>query len=89
MIVFSILRLNRSSEVKNASTTPNSFWSSMGNPYSLLNFGGDTDKFDDYIESFGLYDELGNAWNMGFYPIPDYDFKKLSGSYAQKPRDDR
>jgi hypothetical protein len=60
-----------------------------GNLYSLLNFGGDTEEFDDYIESFGFYYELGNAWNMGFYQIPDYDFTKLSGSYAQKLRDDR
>jgi hypothetical protein len=60
-----------------------------GQLYAILNFGGDIDEFDDYIESFGFYYELGNAWNMGFYPIPDYNFAEPSGSYAQKLRDDR
>lgn len=60
-----------------------------GSLYTLLNFGGDTDEFDDYVESFGFYYELGNAWNMGFYPIPDYEFAKPNRSYAQKLRDNR
>ena len=50
---------------------------------------GDSEEFDDYIESFGYYNELGQAWNMGFYPIPGYDFTPLKGSYRQRLQDPR
>lgn len=60
-----------------------------GSLHTMLNYGGDTSEFDDYIESFGYYYELGHSWNMGFYPIPDYDFRPLVGSYSQKLRDPR
>jgi hypothetical protein len=58
-----------------------------GGLHSMLNFGGDTEEFDDYIASFGYYYEQGHSWNMGFYPIPDYDYSLLKGSYTQKLRD--
>jgi len=60
-----------------------------GGLHTMLNFGGDTEEFDDYIESFGYYYEQGHSWNMGFFPIPDYDYNSLKGSYAQKLRDPR
>jgi hypothetical protein len=60
-----------------------------GGLYTLLNYGCDTSEFDDYIESFGYYYELGHSWNLGFYPIPDYDFQVHTGSYSQKLRDTR
>ncbi|MDO3383142.1 HNH endonuclease [Gilvimarinus algae] len=60
-----------------------------GGLHTMLNFGGDTEEFDDYIESFGYYYEQGHSWNMGFYPIPDYDYTPLGGSYSQKLRDPR
>ncbi|ELB2105584.1 hypothetical protein ACGRPC_18730 [Vibrio diabolicus] len=60
-----------------------------GGLYSLLNFGCDTEEFDDYIESFGYYYEQAHSWNMGFYPIPDYDFTQRKGTYSSKLRDIR
>lgn len=60
-----------------------------GGLHTMLNFGGDTFEFDNYIESFGYYYEQGHSWNMGFYPIPDYDYTPVSGNYSQKLRDPR
>lgn len=60
-----------------------------GGLYTMLNYGGDTAEFDEYIESFGYFYELGHSWNMGFYPIPNYDYTTLIGSYAQKLQDTR
>ncbi len=60
-----------------------------GGLYTMLNFGGDTDEFEDYIESFGYYYEQGHSWNMGFYPIPNYDYRPLKGTYSQKLMDER
>jgi hypothetical protein len=57
--------------------------------HSMLNLGCDTEEFDDLIESFGGWYELGHSWNMGFYPIEDYDYSRLKGSYATKLRDPR
>ncbi|MBW4618199.1 MAG: hypothetical protein KME17_02280 [Cyanosarcina radialis HA8281-LM2] len=59
------------------------------NLYIMLNYGGDIEEFEDYIESFGYYYEQGHPWNMGFYPIPDYDYSPVIGSYSQKLRDER
>jgi len=58
-----------------------------GGLHTLLNDGCDTDEFDDYIESFGYYYEQGHSWNIGFYPIPDYDFTPVVGTYGSKLRD--
>ena len=58
-----------------------------GGLHTMLNYGGDTEEFDDYIESFGYYYEQGNSWNMGFYPIPNYNYNPLGGSYSQKLKD--
>jgi hypothetical protein len=60
-----------------------------GNLHAILNYGGDTEEFEDYIESFGYYYEQGHSWNMGFYPIPNYDYSPVVGSYSQKLRDER
>ncbi len=60
-----------------------------GGLHTLLNYGGDTEEFDNYIESFGYYYEMGHSWNMGFYPIPDYDYSPVIGSYSQKLQDPR
>jgi len=57
--------------------------------HTMMNFGGDTEEFDDLVESFGFWYELGHSWNMGFYPIEGYDYARLSGSYAYKLRDPR
>lgn len=57
--------------------------------HTMLNFGGDTEEFDEFIESFGYYYEIGDSWNMGFYPIPDYDFNPKTGSYTEKLQDPR
>ncbi len=57
--------------------------------HTMLNFGGDHAEFDDLVESFGFYYELGNHWNMGFYPVDGYDFAPQTGDYASKLRDPR
>lgn len=60
-----------------------------GSLHTILNHGGDTEEFDDYIASFGFWYELGNSWNMGFYPEEDYDFSPSVGTYSQKLQDPR
>lgn len=57
--------------------------------HTMLNYGGDTMEFDDLVESFGFWYELGHSWNMGFYPIEGYDYSRLSGTYASKLQDER
>ena len=57
--------------------------------YNILNFGGDTQEFDDLVESFGFYYEMGYQWCIGFYPIENYKYDRLSGTYTQKLRDAR
>ncbi len=60
-----------------------------GGLHTMLNYGGDTDEFEDYVESFGYYFEQGHTWNLGFFPIPDYDFRQFYGSYGEKLQDQR
>ncbi len=60
-----------------------------GGLHTMLNHGGDTLEFDDYIHSFGYWYELGNSWNMGFYPEENYDFSPSVGTYSQKLQDPR
>ena len=60
-----------------------------GGLHDVLNYMGGSEEFDDYIESFGYYYELGHTWNMGFYPIPGYDFTSLKGGYRQRLQDPR
>lgn len=57
--------------------------------FHMMDAGCDTSEFDDLVESFGFRYELGHAWNMGFYPIEEYDYSLVSGSYAEKLRDPR
>ncbi|MEJ4046917.1 hypothetical protein [Erwinia sp. SLM-02] len=57
--------------------------------YHLLNGGCDTEEFDDLVESFGFYYEMGYAWSLGFYPLDDYNYSRLSGTYTQKLTDNR
>ncbi|EGT5675344.1 hypothetical protein AGJ34_20455 [Cronobacter dublinensis subsp. dublinensis] len=57
--------------------------------YSLLNNGCDLTEFDDLIESFGFWYEQGYAWSVGFYPIENYDYSRLTGTYSSKLRDPR
>lgn len=60
-----------------------------GNLHTILNDGGDTEEFEEYVESFGYYYEQGHSWNMGFYQIPNYDYRQVTGSYSQKLKDER
>ena len=42
-----------------------------GDFYDVLNYGylpSVLDKFDKLLEKYGLYYELGNAWNLSVYP---------------------
>lgn len=48
------------------------------------------EEFEELIEQFGYYLELGNAWNGGFYEIPEYNFEKKSErSYKETLQDSR
>lgn len=61
-----------------------------GSPlHTIMNYGGDQDEFDDLVASFGFYAELGFSWCIGFYPLPVYDYRRLSQSYSAKLRDAR
>ena len=57
--------------------------------HTMLNYGGDTSEFDDLIESFGFWYELGYSWSVGFYPEEGYDFSPSQGSYTSKLKDQR
>jgi hypothetical protein len=57
--------------------------------YHHFNFGCDTEEFDDLVESFGFSYELGYQWSIGFFPLENYDYKRLTGTYTQKLRDAR
>lgn len=57
--------------------------------WSLLNTGCNTTEFEDLIESFGFWYELGYSWNIGFYPTDNYDYRRLNGTYASKLCDPR
>ncbi len=64
-----------------------------GSFFEMLNgyYGEEfVDQFDEMVESFGYYLELGNFWNGGFYKIPDYDQNQIGNkSYSEKLRDYR
>ena len=57
----------------------------------MLNYGCDLTEFDDIFESFGFYYEMGHSWNLGIYPIEDYDFTPTPArsTYSQLLRDPR
>lgn len=57
--------------------------------HTTLNFGGDATEFDDLIESFGFWYELGHTWSIGFHPIDDYNFSPSKGTYPEKLQDPR
>lgn len=57
--------------------------------YNFFNGGCDTEEFEDLVESFGFYYEMGYAWSIGFYPQEGYDYTRLAGSYTRKLRDER
>lgn len=57
--------------------------------HTILNFGGEHTEFDELIESFGFYYELGESWYLGFYPIEGYNFEPVTGPYSDKLVDDR
>lgn len=57
--------------------------------HTILNFGGEHSVFDDLIESFGFYYDLGESWYLGFYPIEGYNFAPVPGLYSHKLADDR
>ncbi|WP_237859404.1 hypothetical protein [Pseudomonas sp. PGPR81] len=59
--------------------------------HHLLNYGCDTTEFDDIFESFGFWYEMGHSWNLGIYPIEDYDFTQTPSraTYTQLLKDPR
>ncbi|WP_100221503.1 HNH endonuclease [Herbaspirillum rubrisubalbicans] len=57
--------------------------------HTMLNYGGDTSEFDDLIESFGFWYELGYSWSVGFNVEEGYDYSPSQGSYSWKLQDPR
>lgn len=57
--------------------------------FSLLNNGCDTTEFEDLVESFGFWYELGYSWSLGFYPTDNYNYSRRNGTYTAKLRDPR
>jgi hypothetical protein len=53
-----------------------------------LNYG-DTEEFDDLVNSFGYYYEMGHSWNLGFYKLEDEETVSIAKTYSQKLRDPR
>ena len=55
-----------------------------GDLYEKINYGN-TDKLDKIFEKYGLYYELGHAWNLSVFPIDDnYDEIEYT-SYEREP----
>ncbi|MBI5913979.1 MAG: hypothetical protein HY842_01265 [Bacteroidetes bacterium] len=55
----------------------------------ILNYG-EPDEFDELVESFGYYYELGHSWNLGFYKIEESVLvDRKSESYGEKLKDSR
>jgi hypothetical protein len=50
---------------------------------------GGYDEFENLVESFGFWFERGDASNLGFYPLDDYDFSLLNKTYVEKLKDYR
>jgi hypothetical protein len=78
-------------------------WKSRGEPYLndaefvivtegglnfMLNYG-DPHEFEDLVESFGYFYELGHSWNLGFYPNEIFTENKQQLSYSNKLKDFR
>ena len=60
-----------------------------GDLYDILNGYTDyayglQDKFNELLEKYGLYYELGNSWNLSLYPIND-DMEIEYTLYKEKP----
>jgi len=58
---------------------------------SWLNYGtGIEDELQELVEGFGYYYELGHHWNMGFYPVDDWQpLPSPSMPYREKLKDPR
>lgn len=57
-----------------------------GGLYELLNYSGGSimDKFEKIFERYGLYYELGNAWNLSCYTISGDT--EVEYTYYEKPK---
>jgi|SRR5690554_598453 len=58
----------------------------------ILNFNSDDelhDEFEDLLESFGYYYELGYSWCFGIYKIDEKRIQNFSFSYSEKLKDKR
>lgn len=57
-----------------------------GGLYELLNYGGGSrmGKFEKIFEKYGLYYELGNAWNLSCYTINGDT--EIEYTYYEKPK---
>jgi len=59
--------------------------------FNWMNYGTSVpDELQDLAEGFGYYYELGNAWNMGFYPLENWpSLPPPAASYSEKLKDSR
>jgi len=59
-----------------------------GGLYTILNWG-DSTEFDDLVEAYGFFYELGHSWNLGFYCDPEWKTPNVNLTYSQKLKDER
>jgi hypothetical protein len=58
----------------------------------IINFNnGDAlhDEFEDLLESFGYYYDLGYSWCLGIYKIDETKRQNINSSYSEKLKDER
>jgi hypothetical protein len=62
-----------------------------GSAFTWLNYGtGIDDDLQELAAGFGCYYELGNTWNVGFYPTDDWlPLPAPAAPYSQKLKDQR
>lgn len=58
----------------------------------IINYSSDSEiyeEFEELLESFGYFYELGHSWNLGIYKIDETARQNISTSYFQKLSDER
>lgn len=56
-----------------------------GNLYDCLNYGSGSNALEKLFEDYGLYYELGNAWNLTVYPVDDMEVDGMQYKRKKQP----
>ena len=56
-----------------------------GDLYDILNYGNGSRELEKLFDEYGVYYELGNAWNLSVYPIDD-DIEVDGIKYEEKKK---